>query len=154
MKNTELRKRPMASVSTIRLISRQVIERLSVAGVELILAKAKKITEGQVADDAQYFGSTMVTIDLEQLDLLISDTCDVLTANRLTEQLTEEADSLGLLKALAKREARRVAQREFETIEIDIRVRSEGHWIFVDMDVEGSVSAAVETTTPAASQIG
>ena len=144
----------MASVSTIRLISRQVIERLSVAGVELILAKAKKITEGQVADDAQYFGSTMVTIDLEQLDLLISDTCDVLTANRLTEQLTEEADSLGLLKALAKREARRVAQREFETIEIDIRVRSEGHWIFVDMDVEGSVSAAVETTTPAASQIG
>lgn len=144
----------MATVSTVRLISRQIIERLSIAGVELILAKATRITEGQISDDGQYDGSTMVTIDLQRLDRLISDSCDVLTANRLTVQLYEEAESLSLLKALAHREALGVAQRQFEKIEIDVRIRSEGHWIFIDMDVEGNVVAASDTRTPAASQIG
>jgi hypothetical protein len=69
-------RRPMARATRIALFEREVRERLSRAALELVLARAEVISEGQRSvrggRDA-YFGSTMLTIDLPALELLLRD---------------------------------------------------------------------------------
>ena len=87
-------RRPMARATRIALFEREVRERLSRAALELVLARAEVISEGQRGvrggRDA-YFGSTMLTIDLPSLELLLRDACDAGTARRLAALLETDA---------------------------------------------------------------
>jgi hypothetical protein len=62
----------MARATRIALFEREVRERLSRAALELVLARAEVISEGQRSVRGErdaYFGSTMLTIDLPALEL-------------------------------------------------------------------------------------
>jgi hypothetical protein len=133
-------KRPMAKVRRVGLFSRQIIERLSLAGVEALLAGASRLSEGQCTGK-HYYGSTMVTLDLRQLADRVRDPCDVATANRLAAQMADQPLVVERLGALARHEARRVAGTPLRGLETDVRIRAEGCWVFVDIDVEGEAEA-------------
>ncbi|HEX4459216.1 MAG TPA: hypothetical protein VIA18_14660, partial [Polyangia bacterium] len=80
-----LTKKPMARAARVTLFEREVRERLSVAAIDLVLERARILSEGKRAASPtaaqRYFGSTMVTIDVAELAELVRDPCDV----RMTE---------------------------------------------------------------------
>lgn len=141
-------KRPMAKVRRVALISRQVTERLGVAGAELLLARASRMSEGQILPDGHYYGSTMLTIDLEQLVAagLLSDPCDVTTALKAARLMATSEALRDRARAVAHQEAIRLAEREISPTAVEVGIRAEGLRIFIDIDVEGSaVTGALKT---------
>ena len=126
----------MASLRRVGLFSRQVVETLSPAGLEALLAGASRLSEGQIWD-GQYYGSTMVTIDLRQLDGQLVDACDVSTARRLAGYIGDSTEAMERLSELAQVEAQRVTAERLTSLQTEVRVRAEGCWIFIDIDVEG-----------------
>ncbi len=137
-------KRPMARVSRVGLFRRRIIETLSPTGIEALLAAASIISEGQLAADGRFFGSTMITIDLAQLAEHVTDDCDARTAARIAEDLSAERVLLGRLAGRARAEARRIAKRPLDRLETEVRVRAEGRSLLVDVDVEGWAEQASE----------
>ncbi|MBW2735252.1 MAG: hypothetical protein JRH20_22950 [Deltaproteobacteria bacterium] len=141
-------KRPMAKVQRVALISRQVTERLGLAGAELLLSQASRMSEGQLLPDGHYFGSTMLTIDLEQLATagLLSDTCDVSTALKVARLMAVSDALRERVRTVASQEAFRLAEQEIAPTAVEIRVRAEGTLVFIDIDLEGSATnGAIET---------
>jgi hypothetical protein len=132
----------MAVVHRVGLFSREIVERLSLAGIEMLLTRVAKLSEGQVLGDDRYYGSTMLTIDVRELDESVHDTCDVATAMRLARLLAQSEALRERVRALAHSEAVRVAGQPLDSAEIDVRVRAEGSWLFVDVDVEACVLTA------------
>ena len=134
--NLRLLLRPMAKVRQVGLFSREITERLSIAGVEMLLSMASKLSEGQLSGNA-FYGSTMLTLDLRQLGGRVKDACDVATAMRLARLIGSNNAVLDRIRALALEEATRIAGCAIDSAGIDIRVRAEGSWVFIDADVEG-----------------
>jgi hypothetical protein len=132
-------KKPMAFVRRIGLFRREIIERVSPAGLDLLLQTACRISEGQVSGD-QYFGSTLLTLDLQQAEIQLQDACDVATAARLARLLEQEPVALEQIRALARAEAQRIACHPLRELELDVRIRVEGPRVFIDVDVEGIAS--------------
>jgi hypothetical protein len=134
-------RRPMARATRIALFEREVRERLSRAALELVLARAEVISEGQRSvrggRDA-YFGSTMLTIDLPALELLLRDACDAGTARRVAGLLESDAQAAAHIEALAGREAARVAGAEPKTVSTHIAIRAQAAKVFIDIDVEAT----------------
>ena len=132
------KRRPMARVRHVALFSREIRERLSLAGAELLLTSATRLTEGQLSGDGHYFGSTMLTVDLEQAQErgLLREEPDVATALRLARLMAASAAVRRRVGDLAGEAAERQAQRPLVGVELDIRVRAEGLLVFVDVDVE------------------
>ncbi|MBK8482027.1 MAG: hypothetical protein IPL40_12785 [Proteobacteria bacterium] len=128
-------KRPMAVVRQVSLFAREVIERLSTTGTELLLADLSRLSEGQRVD-GRYFGSTMLTLDLRRLEGRMRDSGDVGTALRLARQWATSELVIGRLRTLALAEAERIAGQPLQADGIDVRVRAEGSWLFVDIDLE------------------
>lgn len=128
--------RPMAVARRVSLFSREVIERLSLAGIETLLSRVSKLSEGQVLGDQRYYGSTMLTLDVRELDDTVRDTCDVATAMRLARLLSHSEAMTDRVRALAHAEAATIAGCPLGRAEIDVRVRAEGGWLFIDVDVE------------------
>jgi hypothetical protein len=137
----ELRKRPMAVVRQIGLFSREVVEHLSVSGVEMLLSQLSRLSEGQVVD-GRYYGSTMLTLDLRTLEGKIRDACDVTTAMRLARLWSDNQAVIAQVRSLAHAEAIRIAARPLAPGGIDVKIRAEGGWLFVDVDVEAAVESA------------
>lgn len=136
MERCGLKKRPMAAVRRIALFRREIRESISPVAIEVLLASATRISEGQVAADGRYYGSTMLTIDLERVRDRVCDVCDVATAARLAQLLRQEPTVQQRTGRLALEEARRISGRALRRAEADIRVRSEGARVFIDVDVE------------------
>lgn len=134
-------RRPMARATRIALFEREVRERLSRAALELVLARAEVISEGQRSvrggRDA-YFGSTMLTIDLPALELLLRDACDAGTARRVAGLLESDAQAAKHIEALAGREAARVAGAAPKTVSTHIAIRAQAAKVFIDIDVEAT----------------
>lgn len=128
-------KRPMAVVRQVSLFAREVIERLSATGTELLLADLSRLSEGQQVG-GRYFGSTMLTLDLRRLEGRMRDSGDVGTALRLARLWANSEPVIGRLRALALAEAQRIAGQPLLASGIDVRVRAEGSWLFVDIDLE------------------
>ena len=83
--------RPLARVQRIALFEREVRERLSRAALDLVFERAEVMSEGQRSSRAGqpvYFGSTMLTIDLEALAPQLREPCDAGTARRLATLLS------------------------------------------------------------------
>jgi hypothetical protein len=134
-------RRPMARATRIALFEREVRERLSVAALDLVLARAEVISEGQRSvrggRDA-YFGSTMLTIDLPALAVVLRDPPDAGTARRLATLMAEDAQVEKRVQALATREATRVAGMTLQAVSAHSTIRAQGARVFIDVDVEGS----------------
>jgi len=126
----------MAAVRRIGLFRREIRESLDPAAVEVLLASATRISEGQVGPDGRFYGSTMLTIDLERIRPQVRDACDVATAARLAALLEAEVTLHERLGRLAVSEARRIAGSGLRRPEADLRVRTEGRRVFIDVDVE------------------
>jgi hypothetical protein len=95
------------------------------------------LSEGQREDDG-YFGSTMITIDLARLSPLVSDQCDLTTARKAAELLGKDRRFEERARQLGIREAERLAGEPIADLQIDLRVRTNGCHLHVDMDVEAN----------------
>ncbi len=130
-------KRPMASAHRLSLFRREIRVSISPVAFEMLLRKASRISEGQIAPGGRYFGSTMLTIDLRQAEDQVRDACDKATAHRLVQLLEQEEHTLKQVKALALKEALNIAGCPLDCLELDLRIRTEGAVIYIDIDVEG-----------------
>jgi len=126
----------MAAARRVSLFRREIKERVSPAGFELLLAAARKISEGRLTG-AHYDGSTMLTLDLATVDDGVRDACDVATALHLGQLLRLEPTLLERARALAAEDARRLAARPLSRLELEVRIQVEGCRILIDIDVEG-----------------
>lgn len=136
-----LPRKPMARATRITLFEREIRERLSGAALDLLFARAELLSEGarsaRGGRDA-YFGSTMLTFDLEKLQGVLRDACDVGTARHLAELLEADASFPKRIRAIAESEAARLAGARPKAVTVQTIVRPQGCKVFVDVDVEGS----------------
>ena len=123
------------------LFEREIRIGLSSAAIEILIDLGSLLSEGQIEDDL-YFGSTMMTIDLARASALVSDTCDIATAHKVADLVVRDERVRERARAVAKREAERLAATELIDVQIDVRVNHSGSHLQLDMDVEASVAAA------------
>jgi len=139
----------MAVVRRVGLFSREIIERLSIAGVEMVLSGVSKLSEGQVLADERYYGSTMLTVDLRDVQQSVRDSCDVATGMRLARLWVHHEAVTDRVRAIAHAEAERIANQPLTLADTDMRIRCEGTLLFIDVDVE-AYAEAKEATNGAA----
>jgi hypothetical protein len=117
-------------------------ERLSRAALELLLARAEVIWERQRntrAGREAYFGSTMLTIDLEALAPALREACDAGTARRLAILLESDPVVASRVEEIAAREAARVAGAAPRQVSAEMKVSARGVRVFIDVDVEAAL---------------
>jgi hypothetical protein len=133
--------KPMARALRVSLYEREVRVRLSGAAVEILLARARVLAEGRRADSPTagdaFFGSIMMTLDLRVLDGDVRESCDAQAAARVAELMAADARVLKRVRHLAEREAAKLAGAPIRVHSADVRVRAEGPFVYVDVDVEG-----------------
>src|SRR3954469_20443905 len=133
--------RPLARVQRIALFEREVRQRLSRAARDLVFERAEVISEGQKSTRAGqpvYFGSTMLTIDLEALAPQLRESCDAGTARHLATLLAGDSAVASRVKSVAKREAARIAGGRLQSVATEVKVSARGARVFIDVDVEGT----------------
>ena len=135
-----LTKKPMARAERVTLFEREVRERLSVAAIDLVLDRARVLSEGKRAASPtaaqRYFGSTMVTIDVAELAQLVRDPCDVRATEHLAKLISDDARMLRRVQKLAEREAQRLCDGPVKVRSGEVRVRAQGTLIYLDVDVD------------------
>jgi len=134
----KLARRPMADVRQLPIFKREIIERISPAGFEVLLACAKRISEGKVEDHGIFYGSTMITLDLSNPGPQIRAGQDPAAAERMAALLSKDRKLLRRLERLGVAEACQVAGGELSDPEVDIRVTSKEQRVLLDIDVEGT----------------
>jgi hypothetical protein len=133
--------RPLARVRRIALFEREVREHLSRAALDLVFERAEVMSEGQRSTrqgQPIYFGSTMLTIDLEALAPQLRESCDAGTARRLATLLGSDAAVAARVKSVAGREAARIAGAKLKAVATEVKVSARGARVFIDVDVEGT----------------
>jgi hypothetical protein len=80
----------------------------------------------------------MLTMDLEALAPVLREPCDAGTARQLATLLARDAAVATRVKALAAREAARIAGGRLRTINTEMKVSARGARVFIDVDVEGT----------------
>jgi hypothetical protein len=134
--------RPMLRVRRISLFEREVRERLSRAALDLVFAGAATMSEGQRSlrnGREVFFGSTMLTIELDSLVGALRDACDASSAHRMAGLLATDTGALGRIRAIAGEEVERLAGTRPDSVSTEIRVRARGTTVYVDVDVEAPV---------------
>jgi len=135
-----LDKKPMARVQRVTLFEREIRERLSVAAIEILLERAKILSEGQRSASptakARWFGSTMITVDVAALGDVVREPCDARAAARVAELVAGDARVVKRVQRIAGREADRIAGATVRVRASDVRVRAEGTLVHLDVDVE------------------
>ena len=135
-----LQKKPMARTTCVALFEREVREVLSSAAVEILMSRAKILSEGRRAASPScataFFGSTMLTIDMAELRGLVNSTLDEKTAQRLAAMMVEDARVMRRVRQIAAAECERLAGAPGGRV-ADVQVRAEGSTIYLDVDVEG-----------------
>lgn len=125
----------MASARRVSLFRRHIEVGLSSAALEILFDLASVLSEGE-HEEAGFFGSTMITIDLARAAELVSDPCDATTVERVAELLASDARVRDRARELARSEADRLAQSPIGPAQIDLRVRTSGKHLHLDVDVE------------------
>jgi hypothetical protein len=133
-------KKPMARVARVTLFEREIRERLSVAAVEILLERARILSEGKRSASptakSAWFGSTMLTIDVATLGDVVREACDARSAARVADLIRDDARVTRRVQKIAAREAERLADGPLRVRPGDVRVRSQGTHIYLDVDVE------------------
>jgi hypothetical protein len=140
-------KRPMAKAQRVGLFARQIIETVSATGIELLLGSATCLSEGQLAADGRYYGSSMITIDLGALSARVSDPCDAATAARLARRIREDPAMRARCAAHAGTAAGQIARGPLRSVQTEVQVRAEGCMVYVDVDVEALAGRAAAEET-------
>jgi hypothetical protein len=133
--------RPLARVQRIALFEREVRERLSRAATDLLFERAEVMSEGQQTSrggQPAYFGSTMLTINLETLAPQLREVCDAGTARRLATLLRDDASVAARCRSIATKEATRIAGGRLRAVATEVKVSARGARVFIDIDVEGT----------------
>ncbi len=134
--------RPMARAARIAIFEREVRERLSRAAVEVLLARADVLSEGQrlTRGGKQLFeGSTMLTLDLHRTTSLFRETGDAATARRLAAMLAKDTWARNRIRHLATKEAERLSHTKVHEVSAEMRVSSKGTKVLIDVDVEAKL---------------
>lgn len=137
----ELTLRPIARAYRIALIEREVRERLSRAALDAVLTHAEVISEGQRSErngQDSFMGSTMLTIDMGDLESILREPPDAGTAHRLVTLLRADASIKARIDALAGREVHRVTATRPKSVRTEFQIRSQGVRVFIDADVEAT----------------
>ena len=136
--------RSLLSVRRVPLVEREVRERLSLTGLELLLRSSRLIVEGGLGDGgggvAAWFGTAMLTIDLGALRASVREPCDGELAGRVATLLGQDPRFLRRLRTLVEEEAAAVAGRPLADLALEPRIRSDGLLLLVDLDLEGKVA--------------
>src|SRR5207302_653951 len=112
------------------LYEREVRVRLSGPAIEILLGRARVLAEGKRAESPSagdaFFGSIMLTIDLRMLDGDVREACDPWTATsaRVAELMAADARVLKRVRAIAEREAARLAGGPIRAHSADVRLRA------------------------------
>lgn len=131
----------MAFVRRVSIFRREIIERISPAGLEVLLRGAERISEGQVTSGGRFYGSIMLTIDFGSVAQQVRDEGDVATASRLARQLEQERGAMEQVRRLALREARAIAGQPIARPATEVKVRTRGAQVLLDVDLEGDVAS-------------
>ncbi len=133
-------RKPMARAARVTLFEREVREKLSVAAIEILVERARILSEGKRSAaptaKALYFGSTMITVDVATLGELVREPCDARAAARVAELIRDDARVTKRVQKIAAREAERLAGVPVRVRAGDVRVRSQGTFVYLDVDVE------------------
>ena len=133
-------RRPMARVTQIPLVVREVRERINPAALEILLAGARKLSEGQISDlpdgSQRYFGSTMLTLDLANPGPYLRPGLDASDADKLAKAIRTQPSLAEAVRRLAIREAHRLAGVQLRNVEVEIRVAVRDCRVLLDLDVE------------------
>lgn len=135
-------RKPMARAQSVSLFERTVNERLSAAGIELVLRGAATLSEGGVAD-GMYQGSTVVSFDVQHGPTPLSDPRDAVTARRVAELCGSDARLRKALVSIALAEAHRTHPAPLQNPALDVRARSQGTMVFLHVDVEAETTRSV-----------
>ena len=136
-------RRPMARATRITLFEREVRERLSRAAMDLVFARADRLSEGQRQVRGgidSYFGSTMLTVDLVAFADVLRDACDAGTARRLAALIEADTSIPRRIRDIAEREASRIAAARLKEVRTQMAVRAQGAKVFIDVDVEAEIA--------------
>lgn len=128
----------MAVARRVSLFEREIRVSLGTSAIEILFDGAQCLSEGQ-RDGDRWFGSTMITIDLERAGAALSDPCDVASARRVAELLAHDARVLARARALAARAASERAGSALEALTVEIVARPAGRKVHLDVDVEGDI---------------
>lgn len=137
-----LRMRPMARAAQIAIFEREVRERLSKAAIEVFLARAEVISEGQrlTRGGKQLFeGSTMLTLDLSRSAGLFREAGDSGTARRLGAMLARDTWARNRVRQIATKEAERLSHTKVHEVSTEMRVSTKGVKVLIDVDVEAKL---------------
>ena len=133
-------KKPMARACRVTLFEREIRERLSVAAIEILLERARILSEGKRSASATaahaWFGSTMITIDVAAIADVVREPCDARAAARVCELIRDDARMTRRVQQIATREAARLADGPVRVRPGDVRVRAQGTFVYLDVDVE------------------
>lgn len=133
----ELQKKPMARAHRPSLFQKEIHHHLSSAAIELLFERAHVLSEGQVDRD-RYFGSTMISLDLNRLEHEIADIISAETAARFGELAATDPSLAARAHAIGCAEARRLAGELFDP-QVDVGVRTRGAQLYIDLDIEASL---------------
>lgn len=137
----------MARAARVTLLEREVRERLSSAAVEILLEGAVVLSEGERgpagpgrAGEA-FFGSTMLTIDLARAADRVREPCDPGMARRLAALMAEDGRVTRRLRQIVLREATRLCGAVPPALSTDIRLRTVGTTLYIDVDFEAAAAS-------------
>lgn len=134
--------RPMRAAARIALFEKVIREHLSPAALDILLARAEIISEGQRtvrSGKPVFLGSTMLTIDLGTAEGELREPCDAATALRLARLMRAEEGVARRVRELAAREAERLVGVRPRAVVAELRVRASGRRVLVDVDVEATL---------------
>ncbi|MCG8425491.1 MAG: hypothetical protein MJE77_47035 [Proteobacteria bacterium] len=140
-------RKPMLSARRVSLFEREIRIRLGQAAIEVLLANASVLSEGQVAE-GYYFGSTMLTIDLARSSVHLSEACDLVTARNAEALIATDERIKERVRELAIAEAGRLAGNALESVHVESRVRRNGRYFQIDVDVEAQLRRTPGHETP------
>lgn len=130
-----------AKVDRIRLIHREVRERLSPGAIDLLFSHGELVVEGSEAVAAlsgtdRVYATVMLTIELARCAEQIREPIDTATAERLGELMREHPAVPHKLTALARPHLARLAKLPAEQLEITVQttMRSDAMQLLIDGD--------------------
>jgi hypothetical protein len=130
----------MARALKVTLFEREVREKLSTSAIEILFQRAQVLSEGRRSQSpsagAAFFGSTMLTLDLAELTDVVRDSADETTAKRLAALMEDDARVQKRVRQIAAQEAERLAGGPTGARAVEIRLRTEGAIVYIDVDVE------------------
>src|SRR5258705_6066417 len=130
----------MARALRVTLFEREVREKLSTSAVEILFQRAQILSEGRRSDSPTagdaFFGSTMLTINLAECSDVVRDPADASTAQRLALLMQEDARVQKRVRQIAAQEAERIAGAPSGARAVEVRLRTEGAVVYIDVDVE------------------